>query len=677
MENDKNQIRLSFKSRHKSIASLPNTVLPPFTILTGVNGSGKTHLIQAISGGQVTVEGISPGNNSIQPFDWNNFSPQVDDGANPASMRVNRENALNTLITHRNNVWNQLASFFDQRHLSGDSKFQDSALMLKIDEATLYGLLKNCKQLNSPNPMPEHQARQFATHFIQHRNAIESQFYQQLRQYGDLEKELKECVRQLGVSTIYDLPESAFREFMPLNWTGNNFLQFQFASWFAAWHGAWEYNRINRFYATQEGETHRHYLTDENFVKRFGPKPWELTNRVLEASGIRYRVNHPATSFQNLEMRFNLRFADPADRIEIQVGDLSSGEKIILAIILLLYQTSGEMGLAQMPKLLLLDEVDAPLHPSYTKVLIDILNNELVAKHGLKIILTTHSPSTVALAPKGTIFEVVRDPRQIRPITPSQATQILSSGFVSITPSDVIVITESSDDPEYFQQVFSSCSEQGWLPAIPSLKFIAASQKDDDGMGGGCPQVKNWAPKLHEIGLERFRGLVDRDSGNKEDKIVKVLTRHSVENYIYDPLTLCAFLVHKIIDVPFPDLPVERMSATALLKLDVLQLQKMVDDFSEWFANKSGTAEILKSKFAPARYARLPEINIQQWWFDTKGHELETLLKKHLNPLCKQQQRGALIRNERDEIIAFQTKTFPEAISRDLIEIFSQLQISA
>jgi len=252
METDKNQIRLSFNSRHKSIFSLPDTVLPPFTILTGVNGSGKTHLIEAINGGQVTVEGISLGNNSIRPFDWSNFSPQVDDGANPANMRVNRENALNNLIANKNNVWSQLASFFDQRQLSGESKFKDSALMLKIDEAALYALLKNCKQLNHPNPMPEHQARQFATHFIQHRNAIENQFSQQLRQYGDLEKELKECVQQLGVPTIYDLPESVFREFMPLNWTGNNFLQFQFASWFAAWHGAWEYNRINRYYATQE-----------------------------------------------------------------------------------------------------------------------------------------------------------------------------------------------------------------------------------------------------------------------------------------------------------------------------------------------------------------------------------------------------------------------------------------
>ena len=56
------------------------------------------------------------------------------------------------------------------------------------------------------------------------------------------------------------------------------------------------------------------------------------------------------------------------------------------------------------------------------------------------------------------------------------------------------------------------------------------------------------------------------------------------------------------------------------------------------------------------------------------GHQVIRSLFR--NPLCKQQQRGALIRNERDEIIAFQTKTFPEAILRDLIEIFSRLQIS-
>jgi len=116
------------------------------------------------------------------------------------------------------------------------------------------------------------------------------------------------------------------------------------------------------------------------------------------------------------------------------------------------------------------------------------------------------------------------------------------------------------------------------------------------------------------------------------------------------------------------------MCASELPKVNPTQIQKMIEEFCDWLANTSGTKEVRDSKPVPVRYAGLPDMNIPEWWIETKGHVLETLLKQHLNPFCKQQQRGALIRNERDEIITFQTRTFPEAISRDLVEIFSRLQ---
>jgi len=617
----------------------------------------------------VKVEGITTG--EIRQFNWSNFSPIFDDGANPASQRINREQALNNLIAHKQNFWSQFPHFFEQRKISGDSKLQDAKFLFEIKQAALLAILKNCKHNNAP--IAEHLAFQNTAAFIQQRDNAEKVFGQQLKQYGDFEQILQDCAKEACLSSIWSLPDNTFRELMPVNWAGKNFLQFQFAAWFAAWHGAFEYNRINRFYAINDGEKDLHYFTDENFVKHFGVRPWELTNRVLEASGIRYRVNHPTTSYQSLETHFNLRLVDPVDKVEVQVNDLSSGEKIILAIILLLYQTSGEIGLAQMPKLLLLDEVDAPLHPSYTKSLIDILHDQLVVKCGLKIILTTHSPSTVALAPKETTFEIVRNPRQIRSITPSQATQILSAGFVSITSSDVIVITESNDDSEYYQQVFAACIEHQLLAEIPLLKFVAASGKNAS-EGGGHPQVKNWASKLHEIGLERFRGLIDKDSGNVGDQIVNVLLRYSVENYIYDPLTIAGFLVHKGVSAPFPSLSLPRMCASELTKLNATQLQTIIDEFCNWLMKESGEAEISESKPVAAHYVGLPELKIPEWWIETNGHEMEALLRARLNPFCSQHQRGALIRNNRDEIITFQSKTFPEAISRDLVEIFTRLQ---
>src|SRR4029077_8616743 len=128
--------------------------------------------------------------------------------------RVNRENALNTIIASKNNFWASIQLFFEQRQITGDSKLQDAAFLYQLDEPSLISLFNNCKHQN--NPLQPHQARQFATEFIQQHKNAEKQFCYQLKPFGDLEKELQDHARQVGISTICSLPDSMFREFMPL-----------------------------------------------------------------------------------------------------------------------------------------------------------------------------------------------------------------------------------------------------------------------------------------------------------------------------------------------------------------------------------------------------------------------------------------------------------------------------
>jgi hypothetical protein len=369
-----------------------------------------------------------------------------------------------------------------------------------------------------------------------------------------------------------------------------------------------------------------------------------------------------------------LRLIDPSNNaLNLRIADLSSGERIMLSIALLLYQTESRIQLAAIPKVLLLDEIDAPLHPTFTRVLLETLKNTLVDRHGLKVIMATHSPSTVALAPPESVFELVREPRKLRQTSPSEACQILSSGFVSITTTDVIVITESRADPEYYGEVYSSLVRGGQLPSRPALKFIAASRKERDEQGGGSGQVHNWAPKLQELGLERFRGLVDRDQGQSETGVIKVLGRYSIENYIYDPLTLTAFLVHNgIVDI-LPGLNLERQNVAELLRLGDRNLEQAVDQFCEWLSKESGETGISASSKVVANYLGR-SIQISKWWIDVKGHDLETLLQKFLNPLAKKHRRSALVKSERRTLIEFQTKAFPELVPADFVSIFDGLQ---
>ncbi|HEY6169109.1 MAG TPA: AAA family ATPase [Verrucomicrobiae bacterium] len=664
-------INLKFRKPHRSIIELPETALPGFCIITGVNGSGKSHLLEAIETGSVEVQGLPHGQGAMRRYDWTSFAPQIEESANPARVREQREQELRNLTAIKNGVGPTLVGYFVQAGVSGDSHLSDKKFLNEAGEAALAPVLGNCQRRGTR--IGSGAAVMLAKQFLAHRGATHNNFVQHLGRFGDLKRSIEQRATELGVS-VFDLPDETYREYMPIDLATPNVLHFQFAGWFAGWHAAWEFNRIQRYYATVEGETNRHYLTDDIFRERFGPEPWDLTNRVLQIAGVRYRVNRPTFAYTAIEQSFNLRFCDPEENVEIQVKDLSSGEKVLLAIILLLYQTSGEMGVAPIPQLLLLDEVDAPLHPSYTKTLVDILKNELVGKCGLRVIMTTHAPSTVALASEGTVFELVRKPRQIRPISPGQATQILSSGFVSITPTDIIVITESSDDADYYQRVHASLVESGVLNSHPPLKFLAASKVGKDGQGGGCPQVTNWAQKLHGLGWDRFRGLIDRDSGNVGDDVVKVISRHSVENYLYDPLTVCAFLIHRGILPSFSTVKLSRLAAAELLSLSQSDLQKVVDGFFEWLAKEAGEPAIHTSSRIAVAYLKLPSIQIPNWWVETNGHQLEALLRKFLNPLSASQNRGALIKENRDEIIVFQTKTLPEVISRDLAAIFTELQ---
>jgi len=75
-------MRLSFIKTHKSIVSFPETELPNFVVLTGVNGAGKSHLLEAIENGSMQIDDIVVNNQTrpIRRFDGTNLIPQ-DTGA--------------------------------------------------------------------------------------------------------------------------------------------------------------------------------------------------------------------------------------------------------------------------------------------------------------------------------------------------------------------------------------------------------------------------------------------------------------------------------------------------------------------------------------------------------------------------------------------------------------------
>ncbi len=133
---------------------------------------------------------------------------------------------------------------------------------------------------------------------------------------------------------------------------------------------------------------------EEKIINSINKAPWELLDEIIEISGLPLKFNNPF----GLPIREEFKLIPHNTRInqEINFDELSSGEQ---AIISTLFYVCTVENKAALPRLLLLDEPDAHLHPSMAKQFLQVIKEYFVGKHGIRVIMTTHSPSTVLFLP--------------------------------------------------------------------------------------------------------------------------------------------------------------------------------------------------------------------------------------------------------------------------------------
>jgi AAA15 family ATPase/GTPase len=74
----------------------------------------------------------------------------------------------------------------------------------------------------------------------------------------------------------------------------------------------------------------------------------------------------------------------------IEVSELSSGEKVIIALLLSAYAAQQKVNKifdVEIPELILFDELDAHLHPSMTRMMFDVIENSLIDKLSATILI--------------------------------------------------------------------------------------------------------------------------------------------------------------------------------------------------------------------------------------------------------------------------------------------------
>lgn len=420
-------------------------------------------------------------------------------------------------------------------------------------------------------------------------------------------------------------------------------------------------NRYNHFLNSEYNENNLTF-SDEAFINKYGNPPWETLNRIFEDVHFKYRFIQPI----NLGGRTSLEFElyDLTQEIEVKIGDLSEGERTILRIICSIY----DMTVANViPDIFLFDEIDALLHPSYSKHVVNILNDYLVGELKRKVILVTHSPSTVAISPSESIFLCSRKNFTIKKVTKDIAIGNLTENLNSLSilhENRRQVFVEDKDDAYFYEFLYNKIKAS--LHIGISLSFIPISTARNE-KSGGSHKVTSIVNTLSKFGNKQVFGIIDRDLSNQSnDHIFVPGFRHSIENYIFDPVFLLAYLLRENaidkdklgIKGDFRYFDLETLTSE--------DLQSLIDNFLSitGFIEYIGEDSIIN-------YFDGKQIKISSRLFEVKGHLFEEhILKK----IPKLKGRISVHNSFKYAIINDIIDELPGFISTDFLDLFKRIQ---
>ncbi len=306
-----------------------------------------------------------------------------------------------------------------------------------------------------------------------------------------------------------------------------------------------------------------------------------------------------------------------------------------------------------------------------TQSLLHTIQEILVERHKIKVILTTHSPSTVALAPDSAIFVMRKDRnRRLKKASKDEALVLLTSGVPTLSinyENRRQVFVESQYDVEFYEQIFNKLKSR-LIPEI-SLNFISSGVAGK----GNCDQVSKIVNQLTNFGNRTVYGIIDWDLKNNGNKRVKVLgkeKRYSIENYIFDPILLAAFLIReKFIERSALGLSEEKIYADFAHFGDT-QLQSIVDCIVDKL--RSRLLPVEDGSRLKCEYIGGQKVEIPTWFLRIQGHELEATLKQLFPQLNRLQGEAGPKR----EILRKVVDDLPQLLSIDFVVLFQQIQDS-
>ncbi len=514
-------MRLTYRESFLSIGSFDPIDLPSFSIITGVNGSGKTQLLQAISSKKVFVDGS--GEKSVVYFNYEDF-------------KLDNESRFNSsgIIDEKQAAWN-----FFQQTVMPVIKNYEVQLNPHVSDLNTWSLKLN-------KPMWNLSASEIND--VEISGALE-EYKKRIREYFRNEKQKNNKNAQGIYVLLRKLPYPIgnieqgefFDLYRPFTYK-NDFLPSQLGKVIWDYYVQHQQNELREYQNKEKGKKVS-FLSESDFKKRFGEDPVVVINDILETfDSLDYRLRSPEGEDVFLPFQLKLIHKDLAD-LEIGFEALSSGERILMSLVASIYKAASDN---HFPEVLLLDEVDASLHPSMIKNLLNVIEEVFISK-GTKVILVTHSPTTVALAPEGSLFLMEKSgQKRVLKVSKKEALNILSEGFISLTFQGAeeeldlkideadrpIVFTEGPSDKRILKVAWEKLYPEKEMPFVLQSAFDAYFLKNTFARG----EIFKNDPTKKFVGILDFDEAVKpwkelRDLGSYEEVAgVEKVLRHKGGN---------------------------------------------------------------------------------------------------------------------------------------------------
>lgn len=648
-------MKLTFQTPYLSIQSFPEITLPSFTLITGVNGTGKTHLLRAIENGQVRTDITDNWQEEIKYFDWSTLVPQNTGNYQFANVYKERDQIINSGREQRKTERDAIHTWAVKYNLVG-----------KVDGSisTFLRLSRNeYDSLISDPPKAELAWKEM--------EAIKKRGFDKIKHQNRKNPNLLTKLEQLRTrfgGGVLALEEKDFED-EPFGWGQTDIFQQSFAQLFTSYFELKKQNLLKKLDENEGRTPVVSSLSDKEFRNRYGEEPWFFVNRVLSDARLDFEINYPT---EYSATTFTPQLRKISNGVELQFSELSSGERILMSFAFCLYYSLDIRQETRRPKVLLLDEIDAPLHPSMSRQLIETIRNTLVQEQGINVLLATHSPSTVAVAPEESVYVMRSDSPGLHKVGKHQAISILTSEIPTLSidfSGRRQVFVESKNDEDRYEKLYRFLGP--YIESERSLTFIAAGKKKHDGdIGGGCDNVKRIVEDLFISGNERVYGLVDWDKKNVSTDRVIVLSerkRYAVENCLLDPLLVGLLTIRTNHAVAQSYGISDEKSYPELKDITEDECQQIIDSVEQ---------RVLELPTVPDNEERQTvcyvcgySLKVSTQYLMMQGHELEDKVKEGLPILKKYHNQGELLMSIIEPVIMEFGKFAPV----DFVEAFKRI----